>query len=178
LVPPLPRYYWGAPTSRRSSRFTSFPSFRGITIGASVRSLRRAPDAAPGLDQRVVHPAFLVKTTRPPRFPGAPMCVRHAPVTPAGSRPLAKTRLRCGRRRSVASPTPTIYFCRGSIAWLRTPCVRFAASVTAGPRNTRYRLARYALPGRSISCWGTTRGFSFSSCVLLVRLHLAQRNTI
>jgi len=26
------------------------------------------------------------------------------------------------------------------------------ANVTADARNTRYRLARYALPGRSISC--------------------------
>ena len=43
-----------------------------------------------------------------------------------------------------------IYCCRGSIAWLRTPCVRFAADVTAEPRNTRYRLGRYSLPGRSI----------------------------
>jgi hypothetical protein len=36
------------------------------------------------------------------------------------------------------------------------------ASWPASPldaRNTRYRLARYALPGRSISCWGTSQGF-------------------
>jgi hypothetical protein len=42
------------------------------------------------------------------------------------------------------------------------------------PRNTRYRLGRYSLPGRSISCRGTARGFSSMSCrILLLHLHLA-----
>src|SRR4030067_1133741 len=53
--------------------------FLRSAVSPSVRMFacpHRAPQAAPGLDQRVVLPAFLVKTTRPPRFPGAPMRVR------------------------------------------------------------------------------------------------------
>jgi len=86
---PASSVLWGAPTPRRLSRFTSFPSFRDITGWRIVRSLHRAPDATPGLDQRVVHPACFGENDEASQVSGCPRACAPCSWTPVGAQPLA-----------------------------------------------------------------------------------------
>ena len=46
---------------------------------------------------------------------------------------------------------------------LPTPCVRFAAGVAPGPRNTRFRLVANLYRVRTLTCWVTQGGFRQST---------------
>jgi len=90
---------------------------------------RRARGGPPGLDQRGVHPALSVKAARAPRFPSASMRVRHAlgPRQASVSRDIETSSSSPSGGTAMTPATKLIF--RGSIAWLRAPCVRFAGDV-------------------------------------------------
>jgi hypothetical protein len=114
------------------------------------------------------------------QVPGRPFCV-HAPLSdPAGSSPPRPWRcLRCRfpslEQRQLRNPFPFEALSRS----LHTLCVRFAAEVALGPRNTRFRpvanLCRAGLPParshrRFLSCSSVYIASSFT------KLRLAQSN--
>ena len=119
-VPPLPRYYQDATTSRRPSRRASFPSLGGTIPARFVRSPRaqaRRPRAW-GFGRPVPFRLLRMETTGSPTFPRNPLVPLPCSPTPAG--PNASDHLNasmlppmCPRRR-----LPRWVF-RGSITRLR-----------------------------------------------------------
>ena len=108
------------------------------------------------------------------------MRVRRCPWTPVGSPPLAYRDVdvvaAVSDRRRLQQATHVgwvVNFFRGSIAWLRAPCVRFAASVAAD--HATLGTGWLATPCRTgPSPAGALHKVSATSCFPLVRLRLAQ----
>ncbi len=64
---------------------------------------------------------------------------------------------------SAPQSTPVEALSRG----LSTPCVRFAAGVAPGPRNTRFRLVANHYRARTLTCWVTQGGFRQSTSLYM-----------
>src|SRR5262249_1445018 len=119
-VPPLPRYYQGAPTPCRPSRRTSLPSFGGTSRVHSFVSLPGGRVHRRGLEllTRYLRPAFRGGDDRISQVPGEPrLSVRHGQSTPAG--PRSPDRCGAAARPPVSEQRglPRTVF-RRSIAWL------------------------------------------------------------
>ena len=102
---------------------------------------RHAPPARTISSAAPVDRLSRMESTRPPRFLGNPLVYMPRSSTPADPTTLAARRaVRCGlplrKRRRLRDQFPFEAQSRG----LHTPCVRFAAGVAPGPRNTRFRL--------------------------------------
>ena len=165
------------PTSRLPSRLASFPSLSTTTASSSSfprgRTLPRGP--GPFLSRR---PRRLttVEKTRYPRFLGDP-CV-HAPLFDPGGPP-NPGHYRTGDVvfRSLNDVDSAFAAFEAQSRGLHALCVRFAAGVTPGPRNTRFRLVA-SLDRSGLSPAGSRR--RFPSCLSvymassLTKLCLAQ----
>ena len=159
-VPRLHRYYRPTPTSRLPSRLASSPSLGTTTACAPLRSHRagRAPRGPGPFLTAAPAPPLRVGEDETSQVPGRPLrtCPALRPRRNASPRSVRDRRWRlppCKRRRlrednSIGTQS------RG----LHAPCVRFAAGVTPGLRNTRFRLG--ASLGRSgLSPAGSHRRF-------------------
>ena len=127
-----------------------------VPLGCPVRSRGSGPLTA-GRDcclSRPSVPRAPVETSRPPRFLGDP-CLQAPLSDPGGtaSRQTISARRWCLPLLSQRRLPRCL-----RISWLnhaacKAPCVRFAAGVTPGPRNTRFRLAGQPWPVRTLTCW-------------------------
>ena len=153
-VPRLQRYYQRTPTSRRPSRRTSFPSLGGTTrLPCSLPREWAAPGAGTA-----------VYRGRPCRISGGDVETSQVPGRPLPACPALRPR-RNRMRQTISAPRwclPLLSQRRLPrclrISWLnhaacKAPCVRFAAGVTPGPRNTRFRLVGQPWPVRTLTCW-------------------------
>ena len=140
-----------------------FPDFRSTLSGlrplasppAALRCLRLAvPPAAPlrspgwgnsrGLDYLLPRRPHRLLGWRERDLPGSWVTLSYMPrsTTPADLSPLAKTTTKDAAFRSENSVGSAFSFISGlnRARGLNDPCVRFAAGIAPGPRNTRYRL--------------------------------------
>ena len=165
-VPRPHRYYQPTPTSRPPSRVTSFPSLSATTAPPSSLPRSRTIPRGPGpLLSRRPRRLTTVEKTRYPRFLGDP-CV-HAPLFDPGGPPTP------GHYRTGDVVFRTLNNVDSAFApfearsrGLHALCVRFAAGVAPGPRNTRFRLVA-SLDRSGLSPAGSHRWFT----VMSFRLH-------
>ena len=165
-VPRPHRYYQPTPTSRPPSRVTSFPSLSATTAPPSSLPRSRTIPRGPGpLLSRRPRRLSSVEKTRYPRFLGDP-CV-HAPLFDPGGPPTP------GHYRTGDVVFRTLNNVDSAFApfearsrGLHALCVRFAAGVAPGPRNTRFRLVA-SLDRSGLSPAGSHRWFT----VMSFRLH-------
>ncbi len=160
-VPRLRRYYQRTPTSRRPSRRTSSPSLGGTT-GRPVRSRGGGPSLGPG---RTCMAAVRVPRLRWRRrdLPGSWATHRlHAPLYDpggtSGTRPISVPAVLPSAPVTASASTITTISGLNHAA-CKAPCVRFAAGVAPGPRNTRFRLAGQPWPGQVFHLLGRKEGF-------------------
>ena len=166
-VPPLPRYYQDATTSRRPSRRASFPSLGGTIPARFIRSLR-AQARRPGawdLISRCPSGDSGWRRLDLPRSRGTRLC-----LCPA----LRPRRDRTHQTISMRRCCPRCVHDEGShdgsfgaqSHGLGTRCLRFAGWVAPSPRKTRFRLPGQALPGGVDNPQGSDERFQI--CVLHV----------
>ena len=165
--PDLIGTYQPTPTSRLPSRLTSFPS-----LGTTTASPSFAPPGAGRFPEGLDHfyrgaraASSTMEKTRYPRFLDDP-CV-HAPLFDPGGPPTP------GHYRAGDVVFRTLNNVDSAFApfearshGLHALCVRFAAGVAPGPRNTRFRLVAN-LDRSGLSPAGSHRWFT----VMSFRLH-------
>ena len=165
-VPRPHRYYQPTPTSRPPSRVTSFPSLSATTAPPSSLPRSRTIPRGPGpLLSRRPRRLSSVEKTRYPRFLDDP-CV-HAPLFDPGGPPtpgLYRTGDVVFRTLNNVDSAFAPFEARSR--GLHALCVRFAAGVAPGPRNTRFRLVA-SLDRSGLSPAGSHRWFT----VMSFRLH-------
>ena len=164
--PDLIGNYQPTPTSRPPSRITSFPSLSATTAPPFSLPRGRTIPRGPGpLLPRRPRRLITVEKTRYPRFLDDP-CV-HAPLFDPGGPP-NPGHYRAGDVvfRSVDQRRLRIAPFEAQSRGLHALCVRFAAGVAPGPRNTRFRLVA-SLDRSGLSPAGSHRWFT----VMSFRLH-------
>ena len=134
------------------SILTPLPSLlggMGVTLPRPGPFLRRRPStASPGWRARDLPGSW-----------GTPLCTCPALRPRRTPRPWPRRAVRCclplRKRRRLRNQFPFEAQSRG----LHTPCVRFAAGVAPGPRNTRFRLVPTLCRDRISTCWVPLESF-------------------
>ncbi len=127
----------------------SLPARMGVTRPGPGPFLQRRPStASPGWRARDLPGSW-----------GTPLCTCPALRPRRTPRPWPRRAVRCclplRKRRRLRNQFPFEAQSRG----LHTPCVRFAAGVAPGPRNTRFRLVPTLCRDRISTCWVPLESF-------------------
>ena len=113
--------------------------------------------------------AVWVETAGSPKVPGKPVAPGLRSLTPVRPQHLAMAVLLMLQTQNDTTPALTFDAFEARSRSLYAPCVRFAAAITRGPRNTRFRGGGWPFRGQDFfSCGVSLQGFGYVIGIFLL----------